>query len=61
VVDRAGHVHALARQIDSFRTRDVKSRLAALPPASLPTVDQVSTEADFAGRVDASIHRQLQQ
>ncbi|OJU50098.1 MAG: relaxase [Mesorhizobium sp. 61-13] len=38
VVDRAGHVHALARQIDGTRTKEVKSRLVALPAEALPTV-----------------------
>ncbi len=38
VVDRAGHVHALARQIEGAKTKVVKDALAALPPESLPTV-----------------------
>lgn len=44
VVDRAGHIHALARQIDGVKTRDVKARLAALPPEALPTVDQARAQ-----------------
>lgn len=44
VVDRAGHVHALARQIDGARTKDVKARLAALPAESLPTVEVARAE-----------------
>ncbi|WP_299913063.1 relaxase/mobilization nuclease domain-containing protein [uncultured Paracoccus sp.] len=44
VVDRAGHVHALARQIDGVRTKDVKSRLADLPAERLPTVEQAKTQ-----------------
>jgi len=40
VVDRAGHVHALARQIEGAKTKDVKARLADLPAESLPTVEQ---------------------
>lgn len=44
VVDRAGHVHALARQIDGARTKDVKARLAALPAENLPTVEAARAE-----------------
>jgi hypothetical protein len=38
VVDRAGDVHALARQIEGAKTKDVKARLADLSVESLPTV-----------------------
>jgi hypothetical protein len=44
VVDRAGHVHALARQIDGARTKDVKARLAELPAENLPTVEQAQAQ-----------------
>lgn len=44
VVDRAGHVHALARQIDGTRTKDVKARLAELPAEALPTVEQAQAQ-----------------
>lgn len=44
VVDRAGHVHALARQIDGAKTRDVKARLALLPPETLPTVEAAQAQ-----------------
>lgn len=44
VVDRAGHVHALARQIDGVRTKDVKSRLADLPAERLPTVEAAKAQ-----------------
>lgn len=44
VVDRAGHVHALARQIDGARTKDVKARLAALPAEVLPTVETAQAQ-----------------
>ena len=44
VVDRAGHVHALARQIDGARTKDVKVRLASLPAETLPTVEAAQAE-----------------
>lgn len=40
VVDRYGHVHSLARQIEGGRTRDVKAKLAALPPEKLPSVQE---------------------
>jgi hypothetical protein len=44
VVDRAGHVHALARQIDGARRRDVKARLASVPAETLPTVEAAKAE-----------------
>jgi hypothetical protein len=44
VVDRAGHVHSLARQIDGAKTRNVKERLASLPADSLPTVEQAQAQ-----------------
>ena len=40
VVDRYGHVHSLARQIEGARTRDVKAKMAALPPDKLPGVEE---------------------
>jgi hypothetical protein len=39
VVDIAGDVHSLARQIDGAKTKDVKARLAGIDLASLPTVE----------------------
>jgi len=44
VVDRAGHVHALARQVEGTKTRDVKARLSDLPPESLPTVAEAQAQ-----------------
>ncbi|WP_334147203.1 relaxase/mobilization nuclease domain-containing protein [Hyphomicrobium sp.] len=44
VVDRAGHVHALARQIDGGKTKDVKARLAELPAETLPTVEAAQAQ-----------------
>jgi len=44
VVDRAGHVHALARQVEGAKTRDVKARLEDLPPESLPTVAEAQAQ-----------------
>lgn len=44
VVDRTGHVHALARQIDGARTKDVKARLADLPAESLPMVEAAQAQ-----------------
>lgn len=44
VVDRAGDVHALARQIDGVKTREVKARLETLPPDGLPTVEQAQAQ-----------------
>lgn len=44
VVDRAGHIHALARQVEGARTKDVKARLANLPAESLPAVDAAQTQ-----------------
>ena len=51
VVDRAGHVHALARQIDGAKTRDVKARLAALPAEGLPAV--IAAKAQQVARQNA--------
>mgnify|MGYP001114919264 FL=1 len=59
VVDRAGHVHALARQIDGVKTRDVKARLEALPTESLPTVEQA--QAQQAARDKALMERLREQ
>ena len=62
VVDRAGHVHALARQIEDAKTRDVKARLADLPPESLPTVAEA--QAQQAARqkaVDERLREQARQ
>lgn len=44
VVDRVGHVHALARQIDGSKTKDVKARLAELPADNLPTVEAAQAQ-----------------
>ena len=41
VIDRAGHVHSLARQIDGARAKDVKAKMAPRTPADLPTVKEV--------------------
>lgn len=41
VVDQAGHVHSLARQIDGARAKDVKAKMAPRTPADLPTVKDV--------------------
>lgn len=59
VVDRAGHVHALARQIDGVKTREVKARLKSLPPESLPTVEQA--QAQQAERDKAFAERRREQ
>lgn len=40
VVDRAGDVHSLARQIDGARAKDVKAKLSPLTPDKLPSVDE---------------------
>lgn len=59
IVDRAGHVHALARQIGGVKTRDVKTRLEALPTESLPTVEQA--QAQQAARDKAFAERLREQ
>lgn len=38
VVDRAGNVHSLARQVQGARTKEIAARLAPLTPENLPTV-----------------------
>jgi Relaxase/Mobilisation nuclease domain len=44
VVDRAGHVHALARQIDGAKTKDVKARLSSISAETLPTVAEAQVQ-----------------
>ena len=41
VVDGAGHVHSLTRQIDGARAKDVQAKMAPRTPADLPTVKEV--------------------
>ncbi|MFD0986240.1 relaxase/mobilization nuclease domain-containing protein [Methyloligella solikamskensis] len=41
VVDRAGHVHSLPRQISGANTKDVRAKLAPLSPDDLPDVKTV--------------------
>ena len=52
VVDAAGEVHSLARQIRGVKGADVAARMADLDPASIPTSDQVKAEMR-AARVEA--------
>lgn len=40
IVDIAGDVHSLARQIDGAKTKDVKKKLEGLPLSRLPPVDR---------------------
>ncbi|TIQ08751.1 MAG: relaxase [Mesorhizobium sp.] len=40
VVDLAGDVHSLARQVDGAKTRDIRSKLQGLDLARLPTVER---------------------
>jgi hypothetical protein len=40
VVDSAGHVHSLSRQIDGARAKDIKAKLAPLTPEDLPGVKE---------------------
>ncbi|MBY0224615.1 MAG: relaxase/mobilization nuclease domain-containing protein [Hyphomicrobium sp.] len=62
VVDRAGHVHALARQVDGARTKDVKARLASLPAETLPTVDAARAEQTARQRaVDERLREKARQ
>jgi hypothetical protein len=53
VVDRAGHVHSLSRQIDGVRAKDIQAKLAPRTPADLPTVEEtrkrVAAEWDAEG------------
>jgi ATP-dependent exoDNAse (exonuclease V) alpha subunit len=41
VVDQAGEIHSLARQIDGAKTADVAARLADIDPASLPEAEAI--------------------
>lgn len=62
VVDRAGHVHALARQIEGAKTRDVKARLADLAPESLPTVAEAQAHQTARQKaVDERLREQARQ
>jgi hypothetical protein len=40
VVDRAGEPHSLARRIDGAKAKDIRTRMADVDAASLPSVDQ---------------------
>lgn len=40
VIDRAGQVHALAREVNGARAKDVQARLAPLKPEDLPSVEE---------------------
>lgn len=40
LIDRFGDVHSLSRYLKGVKSREIKARMAALDPASLPTVDQ---------------------
>lgn len=44
VVDRAGHVHSLARQVEGARTKDIRAKLNPLRPEDLPSVDAVKKQ-----------------
>jgi relaxase-like protein len=46
VLDRAGQVHSLPRQINGARTKDVREKLAPLTPDNLPSVKQVRRRLD---------------
>lgn len=62
VVDRAGHVHALARQIGGVKTKDVKARLADLPAESLPTVEHARAQQQSRqSAVDERLREQARQ
>ena len=41
VIDSAGHVHSLSRQIDGARAKDVQAKMGPRKPADLPTVKEV--------------------
>lgn len=40
VIDQAGEVHSLRRQIEGVKAKDVAAKLAPLEPRNLPTVEQ---------------------
>lgn len=48
VVDSAGHVHSLARQVTGAKTRDIRAKLAPLQPEDLPPVAEVKKEIEQA-------------
>ena len=45
VVDVAGEIHSLARQIRGAKRADIRERLSALPPEKLPGVEQAQAHA----------------
>jgi hypothetical protein len=45
VIDLAGEVHSLARQIKGVKTAELKKRLSALPPDKLPSVTDAQAYA----------------
>lgn len=46
MLDRAGQVHSLPRQIDRVRTKDACTKLAPLTPEGLPSVKEVRRRLD---------------
>jgi len=46
VLDKAGQVHSLPRQIDGARTKDIREKLAPLTPEKLPSVKEVRRRLD---------------
>lgn len=46
VLDRAGQVHSLPRQINGARTKEVREKLSPLTPDNLPSVKQVRRRLD---------------
>ncbi len=63
VVDKAGHVHSLARQIYGAKTKDVKRKLEGLKLSSLPSVDQAKVlvaQRVVANKDAARCHKQRQ-
>ncbi|EGE59912.1 Relaxase/mobilization nuclease family protein [Rhizobium etli CNPAF512] len=64
VVDRFGKVHSLARQIDGIKTKELKDKLASIPPEQLPSVEEAAAAirqkgAERRERVDLRVSRRM--
>lgn len=59
VVDRAGHIHSLPRQISGVRTKDVRERFEPLTPDYLPDLAQVKARVAKIAEDEAAYEDKL--
>ena len=57
VVDIAGHVHSLARQIEGARMRDVRAKLEGLDPSRLPPVERAKVQTAQRAQAQQDVAR----